>query len=83
MDWRKLLSAPIIFLIRVYQVGISSWMPSSCRYAPSCSGYFIQAVQMHGPFYGSWLGLKRIGRCHPWGGQGYDPVPAPKKTHKQ
>jgi uncharacterized protein len=48
---------------------------SGCRYQPTCSDYFLQAVMHHGSFKGSWLGTKRICRCHPWGGEGYDPVP--------
>ena len=68
--------------IRVYQYALSpllSWLGggpgSGCRFEPTCSAYFLQAVEAHGVFYGSWLGLKRIGRCHPWGGSGHDPVP--------
>jgi putative membrane protein insertion efficiency factor len=69
------------FLIRVYQLTLSpflSWLggPSNgCRFHPTCSAYFLEAVERHGALRGSWLGLKRIGRCHPWGGQGEDPVP--------
>ena len=50
-------------------------MPNVCRYKPSCSEYFIEALKIHGVWKGSWLGIKRILRCHPWGGFGYDPVP--------
>ena len=57
-----------------------------CRYTPSCSNYFLQAVEHHGAWKGSWLGIRRILRCHPWGGCGYDPVPpaegaAPEEPH--
>lgn len=48
---------------------------SGCRYTPTCSMYFLEAVEKHGVLRGSWMGLKRIGRCHPWGGSGHDPVP--------
>lgn len=48
---------------------------SGCRFEPTCSHYFLQAVEKHGVLRGGWLGLKRIGRCHPWGGTGFDPVP--------
>ncbi|WP_373086878.1 membrane protein insertion efficiency factor YidD [Sneathiella sp.] len=66
-------------LIRLYQYVISPYLPSSCRYYPTCSQYAIEALELHGPLMGTWLTLKRLGRCHPFGGQGYDPVP---KNHK-
>ncbi|MCL9805538.1 membrane protein insertion efficiency factor YidD [Flavobacterium amniphilum] len=71
----KILLFPLIFLVRFYQYIISPLMPAACRYQPTCSSYMIEALKKHGPFYGLFLGLKRIGRCHPWGGSGYDPVP--------
>jgi len=54
-----------------------------CRFQPSCSNYFLQAIDAHGPWKGAWLGIRRIFRCHPWGGHGYDPVPPPRNpgTH--
>jgi putative membrane protein insertion efficiency factor len=61
-------------VIRIYQIVMSPF-PSSCRYAPTCSSYALQAVQRYGAARGAWLGLKRLMRCHPWGGSGYDPVP--------
>jgi putative membrane protein insertion efficiency factor len=60
-------------LIRIYQFALSPF-PSSCRYTPSCSMYALIAVRRYGALKGAWLGLKRLGRCHPWGGSGYDPV---------
>ncbi len=69
----------MIAMIRFYQSCISPAMPNVCRYKPSCSEYFIEALQVHGVWKGSWLGVKRILRCHPWGGAGYDPVPASDK----
>ena len=75
MNLRKVIIAPFVFLIRVYQVLISSWTPASCRFSPTCSHYSLEALQKHGLFKGGWLAAKRIARCHPWGGQGYDPVP--------
>jgi len=72
---RRLLSLPLILLIRIYQYGISPFFPASCRYTPTCSAYAVEAIQKHGPIKGFWLGLKRIASCHPWGGSGYDPVP--------
>lgn len=79
MTVKQLTTAPFIFLVRVYQRAISPILPSSCRYSPTCSQYTVEAFQMHGLFKGSWLGIKRIASCNPWGGSGYDPVP-PKKT---
>ena len=72
---RKILIAPFIFLVRIYQRLISPLLPASCRYTPTCSHYTVEALQKHGLFKGGWLALKRIGSCHPWGGSGYDPVP--------
>ena len=65
----------LIFLAKGWQYGPSLILPPTCRYSPSCSQYMIEAVQKHGALKGGWLGLKRIGRCHPWGGHGHDPVP--------
>jgi len=61
--------------IRFYQYVISPMIGPRCRYIPSCSQYTIEAIQQHGVLKGTWLGIKRISRCHPWGGHGYDPVP--------
>ena len=71
-----MLSRILIGAVRVYQLAISSWTPSSCRFTPSCSAYAIEALAAHGALRGGWLTLRRLGRCHPWGGHGYDPVPA-------
>ncbi|MDR3326077.1 MAG: membrane protein insertion efficiency factor YidD [Rhodospirillaceae bacterium] len=63
-------------LIRVYQLLLSPILPSyTCRFLPSCSAYGMEAVKNHGVVIGSWLITKRLSRCHPWGGFGYDPVP--------
>lgn len=72
---REALSACIIALIKVYQWIISPLIGPKCRYTPTCSQYGIQAIQKHGVAKGMWLTIKRVGRCHPWGGHGYDPVP--------
>jgi len=69
------LSACIIAMIKVYQWIISPLIGPKCRYTPTCSQYSIQALQKHGLAKGIWLTIKRVGRCHPWGGHGYDPVP--------
>ena len=74
----NLLIKPFILLVRFYQLAISPWLGSNCRYQPTCSSYMIEALKEHGLLKGLWLGTKRIGRCHPWGGFGEDPVP-PKK----
>jgi putative membrane protein insertion efficiency factor len=77
------------FLIRAYQWTLSpllSWLggPSTgCRFHPTCSAYFLEAVERHGGVRGSWLGLKRLARCQPWGGQGEDPVPEEKTFNVQ
>jgi uncharacterized protein len=62
-------------LIKFYQYSISPLKPPSCRFTPTCSQYAIEAIMKYGPFKGFWLALKRVLRCHPWGGHGYDPVP--------
>lgn len=62
-------------MIRLYQYAISPHTPPSCRFTPTCSQYAIEAISRHGALKGGWLALKRIARCHPWGGSGYDPVP--------
>jgi putative membrane protein insertion efficiency factor len=64
-----------ILFIRVYQVLFSPLLPNACRYAPTCSQYTVEALKKYGFFKGLWLGIKRISRCRPGGGSGYDPVP--------
>lgn len=71
----KVLAFPFIILIKIYQIFISPLFPSSCRYTPTCSHYTLEALKKYGLLKGLWLGIKRISRCHPWGGSGYDPVP--------
>jgi putative membrane protein insertion efficiency factor len=65
----------LIALIKLYRYAISPYLAPSCRYTPTCSSYAIEAVQRFGIFRGSWLAVRRIGRCHPWHAAGYDPVP--------
>jgi uncharacterized protein len=64
------------WLIRFYQIAISPQLGPRCRYIPTCSQYALEAVHLHGTGRGIWLATKRICRCHPWGGSGYDPVPS-------
>ena len=66
----------ILTLIRFYRRGISPFTPPSCRFIPTCSAYAADAVERHGSLRGGWLALRRVGRCHPFGGSGYDPVPS-------
>ena len=61
--------------IGIYRYGLTWLLPKSCRFAPSCSEYAQEAIVRHGPVRGGWLALRRIVRCHPWGGSGFDPVP--------
>ena len=65
----------LLKLVRFYQVAISPMLPPRCRYTPTCSQYAVEALQKHGAYKGSMLALRRICRCHPFGGSGYDPVP--------
>ena len=71
---RGLLKKIIILLIRGYQIFISPIMPGKCRFYPTCSTYFVQAVEKYGPFTGSLLGIKRLLKCHPFHEGGYDPL---------
>lgn len=71
----KVLAWPLIQLVRLYRTAISPWLGANCRFDPTCSSYAIEALQRHGILRGTWLAVRRIGRCHPWGGSGYDPVP--------
>ena len=72
-----MVARALILVVRGYQGGISPFLPPSCRYTPTCSAYAVEALQRHGATRGSWLTLRRLARCHPWGGHGYDPVPEP------
>lgn len=72
---KRLITYPFIWLVRFYQVAISPLKPPTCRFSPTCSTYAIEALRKYGLLKGGALALKRIMRCHPWGGKGYDPVP--------
>ena len=71
----KALGFLLLLIVRAYKVLLSPILPPSCRYNPTCSDYAVQAIQKYGPFKGGYLSVKRILKCHPWGGHGYDPVP--------
>ena len=80
--FKKILAIPagainlvLIGMVNFYRGAISPMFPSCCRFTPTCSQYALEALRRHGPLRGSWLALRRILRCHPWGGSGYDPVP--------
>tara|TARA_B100002052_G_C15446240_1_gene403600 strand:+ start:322 stop:543 length:222 start_codon:yes stop_codon:yes gene_type:complete len=71
----KFLNFIFIIPIKLYQILLSPLLGQSCRYHPTCSQYAVEAIEKYGPIKGIWLGIKRIARCHPWGGSGNDPVP--------
>ncbi|MHB1206825.1 MAG: membrane protein insertion efficiency factor YidD [Rhodospirillaceae bacterium] len=71
----RMLSTSLVALIRGYQVMVAPMIGPRCRFAPSCSHYTAEAISIHGPGAGLRLGVKRILKCHPWGGAGFDPVP--------
>jgi hypothetical protein len=72
----KLLAWPLLGIVWFYRFAISPLIGANCRFEPSCSTYALQALRRYGGIRGGWLVLRRMGRCHPWGGSGYDPVPA-------
>lgn len=71
----KATSAILVLSLRGYKKLISPWLPSACRFYPTCSDYMREAIEIHGPVRGVWMGLKRLGRCHPFHAGGVDPVP--------
>lgn len=72
-------SSALVRCVRAYQY-VAAGRPSPCRFDPSCSSYAIDALTTHGAVRGTWLAIRRLARCHPWGGQGYDPVPPVRGT---
>ena len=72
---KKILVFPFVLLIKFYQICIIPLKPPSCSFTPTCSQYALEAFRKHGPIKGLYLSVRRILRCHPWGGSGYDPVP--------
>ena len=75
----RVLAWPLLWLVWLYRYGLSPLLGANCRYQPTCSAYAEEAIRTYGAFRGGWLTLKRLGRCHPWGGSGYDPVPVPEE----
>jgi hypothetical protein len=76
LQWiNRWLGLPFLGLIRLYQLVLSPLLGPKCRYTPTCSHYAMEAIRKYGPLKGCWLAMRRIGRCHPWGGHGHDPVP--------
>jgi hypothetical protein len=73
--WKRVIAFPFVLLIRIYQLFISPLLGPKCRFTPTCSQYALEALKKYGPFKGFYLAFRRITKCHPWGGQGYDPVP--------
>lgn len=67
--------------IRAYRLILSPWLGHACRYQPTCSAYALEALERHGALRGGWLTVRRLARCHPWGGRGYDPVPGADPAH--
>jgi len=76
---KRILIIPLLLIVKIYQYVISPISPASCRYSPTCSNYMIGALKEWGLLKGLYLGVKRILSCHPWGGQGFDPVPKKNK----
>ena len=72
----RITAWPLLALVQLYRYTLSPLIGANCRYQPTCSAYAIEALKTHGGLRGGWLAIKRIGRCHPWGGSGHDPVPA-------
>lgn len=70
-----LAAVPLVLLVRLYQVTLSPFLGGACRFQPTCSNYALEALRTHGALRGSWLAARRIGRCRPGGGAGWDPVP--------
>ena len=78
----KVATFPLLIFIRGYQLIISPLLGSNCRFMPTCSEYAMESLRSHGLIKGSYLTIKRIGKCHPWGGHGYDPIPTKKVENK-
>lgn len=81
--WRALAVMPFVFAIRCYQAVLAPLMSGHCRFIPTCSNYAIDAYKLHGPVRGTVLTARRLAKCHPWGGTGFDPVPEPDSDRDQ
>lgn len=81
-EMATLLAVPLRGLVQAYRLTLSPWLGRRCRFEPSCSQYALEALERHGAFRGSKLAARRISRCHPWGGSGYDPVPEASGRNK-
>jgi uncharacterized protein len=71
----RIMAWPLVVLLRIYKQIVSPLLGMNCRFEPTCSEYARDALRQYGGLHGSWLAIRRVGRCHPWGGSGYDPVP--------
>lgn len=82
IQWlKKGMVEVLLSILWIYKKMISPWMGQGCRFGPTCSEYMSEAIQIHGSVKGLFLGVRRLGRCHPWGGSGFDPVPTSKEAH--
>ena len=77
---QRMVIGLLLWCIRAYRLLLSPLLPPSCRFLPTCSEYAEEAIRCHGSLYGTWLALRRVMRCHPWGGSGLDPVPGTDKS---
>lgn len=77
-----MLARALLTIIRFYRKAVSPYTPAACRFTPTCSAYAEEAIREHGPAMGSWLALRRLLRCHPFGGAGFDPVPSGKESQE-
>ncbi len=78
----KVITFPLVLLIRGYQLIVSPMLGSNCRFMPTCSEYAMESLKTYGLIKGAFLTAKRIGKCHPWGGHGYDPIPTKMENNK-
>jgi putative membrane protein insertion efficiency factor len=79
----KVLAWPLLALVCIYRNAVSPLLGANCRFQPTCAAYAEEALRRYGAFRGGWLALKRISRCHPWGGSGYDPVPGSEQDERE